>query len=178
MSRKEYRQTEEYAKWLNSLSIEEQAKEWVSYTQEDIEILQQAPNIDKTRAIRGIVLGNICGDSVNGLMGAKWLCWAGVDDEREAEMVKDGMKLTWLEATIAINQFGHFLPEACKKAFEAVFSTFQPLIDLLLTSDKFDDKNVALLVDTIYQLFHNIYDNPPGMHTSDIRYGLDCLWSQ
>ena len=168
------RGSKEYGDWYDSLSSVDQARVWVSWVEENIAFFQSLPDIDQERAIRGIIVGEINGDSVNSLLGATWVAtiMESVNDEVLFSLAS-GLEDSWLKADTIVKKLGHFLPTKCKDAFENLFKEFSPYVNKALSNPKqidpqeFIDKGKSFILG-----IERIYENPPDMDKQDAQYAI------
>jgi len=165
--------SEEFANWYDSLLPENQAILWVSWTKEKIDIFQSLPDIDQARAIRGIVVGDICGDATNGFYGAQFFIQTGSDFEKR-KTAAIGIERAWLKATMAIDSFKQHLPEKCQKEFMKLFRDHEQFVkDFIANPNEIDQGNLLNKLEDLQVDFRGIYHYPPGMKYSDIDYAIE-----
>lgn len=169
--------TPEEQSTLDELPIDEQVSQWLSWLRNNIQQLNETPDIDKEKAIRGIIVEYICEDAVNRLMIAIQHT-KGDFSEESPQIIKDNLNLTWLGGTQAISEFGHYLPEYGRMAFEEIFQQFEPFVSNVIDNTQLDAQEVKNIQPDFYLMyagFRDIYLNSPDMSTDDTTYALQVL---
>lgn len=156
-------------------TVELDAEKWVGWLRDDIKKFQGMSGIDVDRAIRGLIVGLIAGDAINAFVGAKMIAEsAGIDSDDNRLYVIGGLKMSWLQCTKAIEEFGDLLPLKCRQAFKDVFDQYRPFIEKVVERGELDPEEVIRETRDLYEAIGSLYrgSGPLGVSEKDIDYSL------
>lgn len=123
----------------NSVEIENRpvgdgVQEWLDDLDIRVENIRDMASPQKRdSATTGVVIGRICGDSMNSFVWATTLANTtdeGLIESRDYEKVKTGIDIMWRKAKGAVANHGHYFPEDVKEDFEKnVFEKYEGFVE-------------------------------------------------
>lgn len=176
-----------YREELDALGLQkietatEYANEWTGWLRDDIRRINATETVkgikvDREKATRGQIVGDITGDAVNPLWGSLTIVQVCIDNPSDVRIkdrwfIRTGAPATYLAVAKSIFEFGHNLPEGVLTTYKGLLHEHKSFIEQVGTGRLTDFQEIY---DTGCRLFRAIKDTrkAPGMQPLDIEYSL------
>lgn len=165
-------------------AAEEESEKWMGFLREQIAALDACTeypfsDIDRRRAVWGVIIDNISEDAVVGLMGAVHILEGNMEGHipPPADNLKNvqlGVAGTWLICKKTFNEYQYRLPLATHAAFLEIFAIYDDFVRDVASGTMRDSAEIVRVGRKLYTLLHNEIRSNPQMR-DDIACGVAAL---